>query len=120
MGLGRRRVGEVRRTAIPPLRLLSTSTYCCIAPLGGSTWGDYRWLEVDAPGSGFLPGGFTLSDHPGPTSSGRTIEFAALASSPHRYVVPVSSCPQWRGYGSRPLFLTSSTPQEIGRVALIR
>ena len=41
--------------------------------------------------------------------------------SPRQYVIPVSSCAQWVwGYGSRPLFLMSLRPQEIGGVRLSR
>jgi hypothetical protein len=91
-----------------------------LRPPAGSTWRDYRWLEVDAPGSGgFVQGGFSLSDIPGATPPGHTIEFATLSDSPHRYIVPVSSCAQWHGYGSGPLFLTSS-PAQASSVRLIR
>jgi hypothetical protein len=92
-----------------------------LRPPAGSTWSDYRWLEVDAPGSGgFVQGGFSVSDIPGATPPGHAINFATLTSSPHRYIVPVSSCAQWYGYGSRPLFLTSSPAQESTVVRLIR
>ena len=48
------------------------------------------------------------------------ISFNTLSNSPRRYVIPVSSCAQWSGYGSKPLFLVSTPPQEIGGVRLIR
>jgi hypothetical protein len=92
-----------------------------ITPPSGSTWRDYRWLEVNAPSAGgFLPGQFSLSDQLAPTSPGRAISFATLPNSPRRYIIPVSSCAQWQGFGARRLFLVSSTPQQIGGVALIR
>ena len=90
-------------------------------PPAGTRWSDYRWLEVDAPSfGGFLPGTFELSDQPDATDPGHTISFDTLANSPRRYIIPVSSCQQWRGYGSSPLFLISSPSQEIGGVRLIR
>ena len=48
-----------------------------IEPPAGSTWSDYRWLEVDAPSfGGFLQGGFDLSDRPGATDDpGHVISF---------------------------------------------
>jgi hypothetical protein len=92
-----------------------------VEPPVGSTWRDYRWLEVDAPSSGgFLRGGFSLSDIPNPTPPGHAISFDTLPGSPRRYIIPVSSCAQWQGYGSRPLFLTSSPAQVSTVVRLIR
>jgi hypothetical protein len=92
-----------------------------IEPPAGSTWADYRWLEVDAPSFGrFLPGGFTLSDSPDATDPGHVISFNTLSNSPRRYIIPVSSCAQWQGYGSRPLYLTSSPTQDLIDVRLIR
>jgi len=92
-----------------------------VEPAAGSTWSDYRWLEVDAPSpAGFVQGGFALSDIPGATPPGHVISFDTLTSSPRHYIIPVSSCAQWQGYGSRPLFLTSSPAQEFTGVRLIR
>ncbi len=99
-----------------------------IDPPAGSTWKDYRWLEVDAPSlevdapssHGFLEGGFYLSDLLNSTDAGHVIAFATLGRSPRRYVVPVSSCQQWYGYGSRPLFLMLPTGQELAGIRVIR
>ncbi len=92
-----------------------------IEPPAGSTWADYRWLEVDAPNyGGFLRGVVTLTDQRDPTDQGHMITFATLPSSPRRYIIPVSSCAQWHGYGASRLFLVSSPPQEIGGASLIR
>jgi hypothetical protein len=100
---------------------LATGPLVQIQPPAGSTWADYRWLEVDSPSfGGFLPGAFDLSDQPDETDPGHIISFSTLANSPRRYIIPVSSCQQWRGYGSRRLYLASSPPQEIGGVRLIR
>lgn len=92
-----------------------------IEPPAGSTWSDYRWLEVDAPSfGGFLQGGFGLSDTLAPTAAGQLISFETLPQSPRRYIIPVSSCAQWQGFGSRRLFLASSPAQDAVRVQLIR
>ena len=92
-----------------------------LQPPAGSAWSDYRWLEVDAPASGgFVQGGFSISDSADAPAPGHTISFDTLSNSPRRYVIPVSSCAQWQGYGSSPLFLTSSPAQEFVGVRLIR
>ena len=86
----------------------------------GSRWTQYRWLEIDAPRSGFVKGGFRISDLPGTGVLGHVISFATLRRSPRRYVVPVSSCAQWHGYSSHRLFLTLTPLQRIAGVRLIR
>lgn len=92
-----------------------------IQPPAGMTWGDYGWLEVDSPSfGGFEEGAFDLSNRPNTTDAGRVIAFQTLASSPRRYIIPVSSCAQWHGYGSSRLFLMSSPPQDVGGVRVIR
>jgi hypothetical protein len=92
-----------------------------IKPPAGSTWSDYRWLEVDAPPyGGFLKGPFDLSDRPGASDPGRVISFQTLERSPRRYIIPVSSCPQWRGYGSSRLLVTAPPGQQLAGVRLIR
>ena len=92
-----------------------------IQPPAGSRWSDFGWLEVDAPRlGGFLPGGFVLSEQPDRTDPGHMAGFSTIGNSPRRYVIPVSSCAQWQGYGSSRLFLTSAPVQEIGGVRLIR
>ena len=92
-----------------------------IEPPAGSSWTDYRWLEVDAPSfTGFSQGVFDLSDRPSVTDPGRVINFGTLRRSPRHYIIPVSSCAQWHGYGSSPLFLMSLPGQRLNGVGLIR
>jgi hypothetical protein len=86
----------------------------------GSKWADYRWLELDAPRSVFRQGSFALSDRSDSPGKGRVIGFESLRGSPGRYIVPVSSCPQWHGYSSSRLFLVSSPTQPIAGIRLIR
>jgi hypothetical protein len=86
----------------------------------GSGWSDYRWLEIDAGKKGFDTGTFALFDHQERMSPSREISFLTLPRSPHRYVIPVSSCAQWHGYRSRRLFLVSAPHQDIAGVRLIR
>ncbi len=101
-----------------------TGAVLAVRPPAGSSWEDYGWLELDAPGSGgFAPGGFTLSDRPGTpdaTNAGHAISFNIVGRMPRRYVVPASSCQQWRGYGSRQLFLTPPPGGQPPSVRLIR
>ena len=47
------------------------------------------------------------------------ISFATLAGSPHRYIIPVSSCQQWYGYGSSQLFLMTLPGQQVAAIRLI-
>jgi hypothetical protein len=95
-----------------------------IAPPSGSSWANYPWFEVQAPaGTGFVSGQFSLSDEPGtPTAlnAGHLIAFNTLTRSPHRYTIPVASCQQWQGYGSRPLYLTLPAGQLPPNVRLVR
>ena len=99
----------------------STGALVRIVPPTGSTWSDYRWLELDAPSSAsFGQGAFDLSDSLDPNTAGHVIAFQTLASSPRRYFIPVSSCAQWQGYGSRRLFLISLPPQNVDGVRLVR
>jgi hypothetical protein len=86
----------------------------------GSTWTDYRWLEIDAPPSGFVRGSFEISDLAGSSDLGHVISFQTLTRSPHRYVIPVSSCAQWHGYRAQRLFLVARPSQHIAGVRLIR
>jgi len=91
-----------------------------IAVPAGSSWRDYRWLEINAGPQGFGEGAFSLYDLGNRPSPGREISFQTIAGSPSTYNVPVSSCPQWHGYRSRRLFLTYSPDQGIASVKLIR
>lgn len=92
-----------------------------IEPPAGSTWSDYRWLEIDAPSvGGFAQGSFSLSDRATAPDAGRVISFATLKRSPRRYIVPVSSCQQWYGYGSSRLFLSVPSGQQLGGIRVIR
>jgi hypothetical protein len=123
---GRARVGR-RTVALQPAAVIghvesesSTGPVEQIQLPAGSKWSDYRWLEIDAPGSGFRRGDFAVSDQPNLLNLGHAIGFGTLARSPHRYIVPVSSCPQWHGYSSAGLFLTTLPAQPVAGVRLIR
>ncbi len=86
----------------------------------GSSWSDYRWVEIDAPASGFGQGTFAISDRSNFGGLGHVISFETLRSSPGRYIIPVSSCLQWGGYGSHRLYLASAPLQSVAGVRLIR
>lgn len=100
-----------------------TAPYVEVAPPPGSSWADYRWLEIGgASHTRLYPGLFTLADFPGPatgTNGGHFIDFSTIRNSPSRNIIPAASCPQWQGYGSRPLFLTPP-PGQSPTVHLIR
>jgi hypothetical protein len=98
-----------------------SSTVVAMQPPVGSTWSDYRWLEIDAPTLGaFVQGPFNLSDSPSVPAPGHVIAFATLNGSARRYVVPVSSCQQWYGYGSSQLFMSVPAGQQFAGIKLIR
>ena len=99
-----------------------TPAYVKIAPPAGSSWANYPWFQLQAPG-GFVTGQFLLSDVPGaPTAAndGHLIAFNTLTKSPHGYTIPAASCQQWQGYGSRPLYLTLPNGQLPPDVRLVR
>ena len=100
------------------VRPIGTTQLHLVAP-AGSSWDEFRWLELQAPADGFADAELVLSDRRHHQSPGREITFQTLSSSPLRFVVPVSSCPQWRGYRG-PLYLSSDRPQDISAVRLIR
>ncbi len=89
-------------------------------PPSGSDWDDYRWLEVDFGPGGPAPGYLSVYDTSSRASSERKISFQATSRSPRDYVVPVGSCSQWHGYRAPRLYLSSTSPQDISAVRLIR
>jgi hypothetical protein len=86
----------------------------------GSSWTDYRWLEVDAGDAGFRHDTFTVYDRQNRPSVGREISFQTLDRSPHRYLVPIGSCAQWHAYSARSLFLNFKSDEDVAGVRLIR
>jgi hypothetical protein len=101
---------------------VQSSGYIKIAPPAGSSWANYPWLKVTAPG-GFVTGQFLLSDVPGaPTAAndGHLIVFSTLTKSPNGYTIPAASCQQWQGYGSRSLYLSLPGGQIPPDVRLVR
>ena len=101
--------------------LSSSGSVLQIKPPADSSWRDYRWLEVDLSGSGrSVQGPVSLSDRAAAPAPGHVISFTTLDHSSGRYIIPVSSCQQWSGYGSSRLFLTPSVGQQIAGVRLIK
>lgn len=96
-----------------------SSTTLRIEQPAGRRWDEFDWLELEAAGGGFGSAEITVGDRLRGRYPGREIAFETLESSPRKYVVPVASCPQWRGYRS-PLYLESDRPQDISAVRLIR
>lgn len=80
----------------------------------------YRWLELRT-GTPLRDGEFVLADVHGATRiSRRAIVFRALARNEQTLRVRVGSCSQWRGYADGTLQLTSTVPQDIDEIRLVR
>lgn len=88
-----------------------------LAPPLGSSWIDYRWLEIEA-GTRFREDRWALSDING-FDPAREVQFNTMSSSPARYRVYVGSCAQWHGYEQAPLYLGHTAPQDIRSVRLV-
>ena len=88
-----------------------------LSPPAGSSWVDYRWLEIDA-GSRFREDRWALSDING-YDPAREVQFNTMSSSPAQYRVYVGSCAQWHGYEQAPLYLGHSALQDVRAVRLV-
>jgi hypothetical protein len=88
-----------------------------LSPPPGSSWADYRWLEIDA-GSRFREDRWALSDING-YDPAREVQFNTMSSSPAQYRVYVGSCAQWHGYEQAPLYLGHSALQDVRAVRLV-
>ncbi|MDQ6945985.1 MAG: hypothetical protein M3256_06855 [Actinomycetota bacterium] len=88
-----------------------------LSPPPGSSWADYRWLEIDA-GSRFREDRWALSDING-YDPAREVQFNTMSSSPAQYRVYVGSCAQWHGYEQGPLYLGHSALQDVRAVRLV-
>jgi len=88
-------------------------------PRDGSASG-YRWLEVRT-GAPLRQGAFVLADIPGAQRSSRhAIAFRSLDRGKRTIRVRVGSCSQWHGYDTDTLQLTSTVPQDVNSVRLLR
>ncbi|MDQ6947971.1 MAG: hypothetical protein M3256_17320 [Actinomycetota bacterium] len=88
-----------------------------LSPPPGSSWANYRWLEIDA-GSRFREDRWALSDVNGSDPT-REVQFNTMSSSPAQYRVYVGSCAQWHGYEQAPLYLGHSAMQDVRAVRLV-
>jgi hypothetical protein len=88
-----------------------------ITPPTGSSWADYRWLEIDTP-SRFAQAGWVLSDVQ-TGDVGHQILFGTLVTSPTSMRVFVGSCAQWYGFGSMPILLGYGAPEDVSAVRLL-
>ena len=82
----------------------------------GTAWSDYRWLEVDTPGTFGQDRWAVYDDQSG--DSGHQVIFRTLGGT-STIRVYVGSCAQWHGYGAKSLFLGHSGAQDIGTVRLL-
>ena len=88
---------------------VSTPSGVLLRPPAGGSWAAYRWLEIDAPATGFPDDSWTLSDQVS-ASAQRQIIFRTLAGKAQTFRVYVGSCAQWHGYGAAPLYLSTHHP----------
>jgi hypothetical protein len=93
-------------------------TALTLTPPAGHKWSDYRWIEVDAA-SQFTAAQFQIADSGPVAGEVRSISFVTSDISPHQYRVPIGSCSQWYGYGSAPLHVTMTTPQQVASISLL-
>ncbi|MDQ6920114.1 MAG: hypothetical protein M3170_00745 [Candidatus Dormibacteraeota bacterium] len=88
----------------------STPTTLRLAPPAGTSWADYRWLEIDARATGLPADTWTLADQQAAPAQ-RQISFRTLdGRSGATFKLYVGSCAQWHGYGATPLYLSSHSP----------
>jgi hypothetical protein len=133
------------RLPVRPLPSAAATTWQLTLPEGASA---YRWLELVAPAP-LREGRFELTDRLASTrdeflvsqvrravESGvidplagarsistvptRRIGFSSLGRGESTVRVRVGSCSQWRGYRSRTLYLTSTVPQDLREIRLVR
>ena len=78
----------------------------------------YRWMELRS-GAPLHDGRFQVTDDPGGDPR-RSIAFSALGRGERVVRVNVGACSQWRGYRSGLLHLSTSVPQDVDRIRLVR
>jgi hypothetical protein len=79
----------------------------------------HDWLELETDG-GPVGANFLLTNTPGDTTLdvsaepiGQGIHFETLAKDEGRYLVQGAACPQWRAFGSGPLYLQYDEPVDV-------
>jgi hypothetical protein len=88
-----------------------------IAPPPGSSWADYRWLEIETS-TRFNKDGWALYDVE-TGDPGHQILFRTLGNTSTTIRVFVGSCAQWHGYGAMPVILGHGVGEDISAVRLL-
>jgi hypothetical protein len=88
-----------------------------ISPPAGSSWADYRWLEIDTTAR-FANDDWNLTDVQ-TGDPGHQIIFRTLGNSSTSMRIFVGSCAQWHGYGAMPIYLGHSLGETIAAVRLV-
>jgi hypothetical protein len=88
-----------------------------LTPPAGSTWSSYHWIQLTfAPGS---PGAALALRDVEVSGESTEITFQSLPGGQTAYRFPIGACPQWHGYSTSSLELTSSVATTISRVELL-
>jgi hypothetical protein len=107
----------VRGEGVGKIDIITPYHQLIITPPSGSSWADYRWLEIDTS-TRFANEGWALYD--GQTGDlGHQISFQTLGNSATTLRVFVGSCAQWYGFGSVPVFLGHRVTEDISAVRLL-
>jgi hypothetical protein len=85
-----------------------------LTPPPGRNWADYDSIEIKGD---LKPGKFDLASVSQPIP-GRSITFRVDDEPPESFVVEVGSCPQWHGFGSEQLRLSSTVTQTLQSVTV--
>jgi hypothetical protein len=88
-----------------------------VSPPTGSSWADYRWLEIDTT-TRFANDGWDVTDEQ-TGDPGHQVIFRTLGNSSTTIRVFVGSCAQWHGYAAMPLYLGHGVGEDIAAVRLI-
>ena len=85
---------------------------------GLRSWSSYGWLQVTLPARASTQ--HIVVSNLGVDDPTHEISFDALPGPARTFNVPVASCPEWYGYGSDKLFVTSDGALAAPGLALVR
>ena len=88
-----------------------------VSPPTGTSWADYRWLEIDTT-TRFAKDVWDLTDEQ-TGDPGHQVIFRTLGNASTTIRVFVGSCAQWHGYAAAPLYLGHGLGEDISAVRLI-
>lgn len=107
--------------AVDSITALRTQT---IVAAGGRPWSSFRWLQVSLPARSSTEHTVISDEVPSHSQDAgyaqHTITFDALPGPARTFDVPVASCPQWYGYGTETLTVSSDGTLGAPTLALVR